>query len=204
MRYEAGKEVTFVSCMVCRSQKLLGVCMPLRVSACICISCFMCKYLHLNFHICLCSFNYRGNGFRVSGEINWTWLVNSYPFQFAKNLKSISVCVYVYIVTVWSYSFPFWNETKIKFSEFRSEIFRSKRAFRCFKWFYIIHSYCTQFSYRGHITLPKWLILTKGNCSQVARNNSTSPVTCAIWSICIVTNALGCINLCNLVHTSYV
>ena len=29
MRYEAGKEVTFVSCMVCRGQKLLGVCMPL-------------------------------------------------------------------------------------------------------------------------------------------------------------------------------
>ena len=29
MRYEVGKEVPFVSCMVCRGQKLLGVCMPL-------------------------------------------------------------------------------------------------------------------------------------------------------------------------------
>ena len=28
---ETGKEVTFVSCMVCRGQKLLGVCMPLEV-----------------------------------------------------------------------------------------------------------------------------------------------------------------------------
>ena len=31
MRYEAGKEVTFVSCMVCQGQNLLGVCMPLDV-----------------------------------------------------------------------------------------------------------------------------------------------------------------------------
>ena len=31
MQYEAGKEVTFVSCRLCPGHKLIGVCMPLYV-----------------------------------------------------------------------------------------------------------------------------------------------------------------------------